>query len=358
MTQPGDATERAGRIDVDVHQGLPEAFWDRLGLPWSRMRPTRGVSWPASALGHTGYRTDVHTEEGVKHDTTPDDVVARLLDPYEIDVAILNGNAGALGINTHPNPHFALAFAQAYNDWLVDTWLPHDPRLRASMYVTPHDPAASVAEIERIGGHRGIVQVLMAASSPKLYGDRAFWPIYEAATSHDLPVAIHPTGGTTLAPTASGWPSTYLEAHTMIATRYLNHMVSLVCQGAFEEIPGMRFVFVEGGVTTFAPLLWRLEKNWKGVRAEVPWLTRSPREYLASNIRFSTQPIEEPSDRKLLLGLFRDLDAARTLMYASDWPHWDFDDADAALRPLDPELRQRVLFGTAADTYRLNDPTP
>lgn len=350
---PNQPTPPPTRIDVDVHQGIPPSFWQRLPLPWRAMSPTRGVSWPAAGLGHTGYRADVHTEEGEHHDRTPQDVVDRLLDPYGIDVAILTGNAGALGINVHPNPGYARAFAEAYNDWLLDTWLPYDRRLKGSMLIAPQDVPASVAEIERVGDHPDIVQVLMSATSPRLYGDRFYWPIYQAAAERGLPVAIHPTGGTTYPPTASGWPTTYLEAHTMIATLYLNHMVSLLCQGVFEEIPELIFVFVEGGVTTFAPMLWRLEKTWKGVRAEVPWLTRSPREYLATNLRFSTQPIEEPSDRKLLEALFRDLQGERTLMYASDWPHWDFDDPEAALRPLSAEMRARVLAGTARQTYGL-----
>ena len=318
------------------------------------MRAPQGPSWPAAAFGHTGYRTDVHTPQGERHDLEPRDVVERLLEPYGIDVAILTGNAGALGINTHPNPHFALAFAQAYNDWLIDTWLTHDPRLMGSMVVAPDDAAGSVREIERVAGHPSVVQVIMAASAPRLYGDRNYWPIYEAAARRHLPVAVHPTGGTTLPPTASGWPTTYLAAHSVIATVYLNHMVSLVCSGVFEEFPDLSFVFVEGGVVGFAPMLWRLEKNWKGVRAEVPWMTRSPREYLDGNLRFSTQPIEEPTDHELLRRLFADLRGEKSILYASDWPHWDFDDPEAALRPLPEPMRSRILGWNAIELYGLD----
>ena len=339
------------RIDVDVHQGLPASFWERLPRPWRGMRAPGGIAWPAASLGHTGYRTDVHTAAGDHFDTEPRFVVERLLDPYRIDRAILTGNAGALGIGTHPNARFALAFAQAYNDWLAEVWLPHDPRLKGSMLIAPLDVPGSVAEIERVGDHPDVVQVLMPASAPRLYGDPSFWPIYAAAAAKGLPVAIHPTGGSVTPPTSAGWPSTYLESHTMIATTYLNHMISLVAQGAFEEIPRFRFVFVEGGVATFAPMLWRMEKNWKAVRAEVPWMTRSPREYLLEHLRFSTQPIDEPGDVELLRRIFTDLRAERSLLFASDWPHWDFDDPEAALRPLAPDLRERVLWGNALDTY-------
>jgi predicted TIM-barrel fold metal-dependent hydrolase len=344
------------RIDADVHQGVDPAFWQRVAQPWRSMRPGSAVAWPASALGHTGYRSDVHTVDGQFHDRTAQDVIDRLVEPYGVDFAILTGNAGLLGVAAHPNPHFGINFAQAYNDWLIEEWLSHDSRLKGSMMVSQRDVGAAVREVERVGPHPDIVQVLLPANSDKLYGDRAFWPLYEAATALGLPVAIHPSGFTLNPPTSMGWPTTYLEAHTMIATGYLDHMISLACQGAFEEVPGFRFVFVEGGVSTFAPMLWRLEKNWKAVRAEVPWMTASPREYLEDNFRFTTQPIDEPEDPELLRRIFADLRADRSVLFASDWPHWDFDDPEAALRPLSKELRARILGENAATLYGLVKP--
>lgn len=341
------------RVDADVHQGVADSFWQRLPEPWHSMRPVSPVSWPAASLGHTGYRSDVHTEDGELFDRTPADVSARLLDAYAVDVAILTGNAGLLGAAAHPNSAYGVNFAQAYNDWLLEEWLAHDARFRGSLMIAPLDVAASVREIERVGRQPGMVQVIMPSSSTRLFGDRHFWPIYEAAAALGLPVAIHPTGGTHLPPSAAGWPTTYLEAHTMIATEYLNHMISLASQGVFEQVPQFRFVFVEGGVATFAPMLWRLEKNWKAVRAEVPWLTRSPREYLEENFRFTTQPVEEPEDPELLRRIFRDLRGDRSILFASDWPHWDFDDPEVALRPLPPEMLQRIMGENAVELYGL-----
>jgi uncharacterized protein len=137
----------------------------------------------------------------------------------------------------------------------------------------------------------------------------------------------------------------------MIATTYLNHMIGLVAQGVLDAIPSFRFVFVEVGVAVFAPMPWRLEQSWRVVRAEVPWMRHSPREYLEDHLRVSTEPIDEPGDPRLLRLLFEDLRAERSLLYASDWPHWDFDDSEAALRPLAEPMRQRVLAGNALDLY-------
>jgi predicted TIM-barrel fold metal-dependent hydrolase len=67
--------------------------------------------------------------------------------------------------------------------------------------------------------------------------------------------------------------------------------------------------------------MWRLDKNYKGLRSSVPWLKRLPSEYIRSNCMFSTQPIEEPADPKDLLSIFDMVDAENILMFSSDYPH-------------------------------------
>ena len=43
--------------------------------------------------------------------------------------------------------------------------------------------------------------------------------------------------------------------------------------------------------------------------------------------------------------------AERTLMFSSDYPHWDFDDPRHALTALPKEIRQRVKVDNAVETY-------
>ena len=40
-------------------------------------------------------------------------------------------------------------------------------------------------------------------------------------------------------------------------------------------------------------------------------------------------------------------------MFASDYPHWDFDNPHAALPPLEAKLKQRIYYDTAAELYQL-----
>ena len=66
-----------------------------------------------------------------------------------------------------------------------------DPRLRASIVVPMQAPDLAVEEIERLAGDHRFVSVLVLAQGDKLLGKRHFWPVYQAAEKHKLPIAIH-----------------------------------------------------------------------------------------------------------------------------------------------------------------------
>src|SRR5206468_8056716 len=42
--------------------------------------------------------------------------------------------------------------------------------------------------------------------------------------------------------------------------------------------------------------LWRISKFWRGVRAEVPWVDRSPAEIVRDHVRLTITPFDAPDD--------------------------------------------------------------
>jgi predicted TIM-barrel fold metal-dependent hydrolase len=345
-------------IDTDVHQALP-GLHNYLPSHW-RDR------WAAAGLGAgTGYQNP----RGVlRRDTTPPNgggpasdpafLIDDHLDRYGIDYAILTGPF-VLPLGTDPD--YLNAIATAANVATAEEWLSTSRRFCGSIMINADDPPAAVSEIERWAEHPQFVQVMMAATTRQPCGQRRYHPIYAAAAAHGLPVALHPGAegaGGAAPPTPVGYPSRYLEWHTLLPLTAMAQVASLVCEGVFERFPTLRVVITEGGLSWLPHLSWRLDKNFKALRDTVPWLTRRPSDYIREHLRLTTQPIEEPDDPAQLEQILVMMDADRTVMFSSDYPHWDNDNPRLLFRRLDDSMRAAIMAGTAAELYGLSHPPP
>lgn len=280
------------------------------------------------------------------------------LDRHNIAGAVLSHEEGPV-ISTWGDTVYPQALAVAYNDWLVANWLARDARFLGSMLVATQDPVAAAREIERVGEHERVVQVLLPSGTRLPYGSPYYHPIYAAAERRGVQIAIH-TGtegsATSNPPTAVGWPSTYMEWHAAQAFNLAAHLTSLLTEGVFVAFPRLRFIFLDGGAAWLAPLLWRLDKNYKGLRVECPWLTELPSVAIPRHCRFGTHAIERGNDDGLLWRLLDEIDGEQTLLWASNYPRWDCEaPADCAfLTRAAQDARLRILGGNAAALYGLS----
>ncbi len=317
---------------------------------------------PRGAFPH-GHRPWFHPEGFARHDVNPveeDDnyliMKEKHLDKYNIDVAILTGDE-PIEASTLANPYYANALCKAYNDYMIDYWLPKDERFWGSIVVAPQDAHLAAAEIRRVGGHPRVVQVLVSHGAARPYGDPFYHPIYEACAEMGLPFAMHlgGQGGINSTPIGAG-PSTFFwETHAILPQTAMTHMASLIAHGVFEKWPGLKVVIIECGVAWVPSVLWRLDANYKALRKETPWLKRLPSEYFKSNIRMSTQPLEQPANIQHLWATLEAMDGENTLMFASDYPHWDYDDVNKLHVP--PAWREKIFGLNALDVYtRLRRP--
>jgi len=71
-------------------------------------------------------------------------------------------------------------------------------------------------------------------------------------------------------------------------------------------------------------MMFRLDSEYSMRRSEIPWLKKPPSEYIKS-FYFGSQPLERVPQERYLKYTFEMMDAERTLMFATDWPHSDFD---------------------------------
>src|SRR5581483_254713 len=163
------------------------------------------------------------------------------------------------------------------------------------------------------------------------YGSAEFDPLWEAASRHDLPVAIHSNVGLEPYATPVGLLQRYPEYNGVGHPLFLaQHLVSLIINGAFDRFPRLRMVLVEGGFSLYGPVISRLDRNWEKLGGPARHL---PSSYLKDHIRFSSQPVEEPDDFEDLVRMWAWADAEHLLMFSTDYPHWDFDDPSRAISP-------------------------
>jgi predicted TIM-barrel fold metal-dependent hydrolase len=253
-------------------------------------------------------------------------------------------------LSTLPDADYAAALAAASNDLLCERWLARDPRLLGAILVATQDPAAAAREIPRVGGRRGMVEALLADGAPMPYGKRYYDPIHQACAELELPVALH-TGDE--GPSPVGWGSCYIEHRQARPMGSMAHLASMVFEGLWERFPKLQVVFSEGGCLWLPTYLRRLDSDWRGLRHQTPWVKRPPGEYGFEHCRFTSRPIETVDRPQKLLTVFEWAQAERTLMFASDDPHWDLDSPVRA-RPAMPEgLRRRIMYETASELYRL-----
>jgi hypothetical protein len=168
-----------------------------------------------------------------------------------------------------------------------------------------------------------------------------------------LPLAVHlgGQGGVNANPTGCGPPTFFWETHALLCETGMGHLASTIAQGTFERWPGARMVLIECGVAWVPALLWRLDADYRALRKETPWMQRLPSEYAREHIRLSTQPLEQPRERAALWPALADIGAEDMLMFASDYPHWDFD-APSFVR-LPRGWHEPVMDGNARALYGL-----
>lgn len=361
-------------IDCDVHPNFAERWTSELAEYFSpewavRFKGSyRYAGKDASERSSVGYsmphnafyprrgapmREDLMGPGGAAPATDPAVAAAELLDAHDIDRAILLPQ-GVLGIGAFPNGLVACEIASAANAWMADRWLDADDRWRGTICVAVQDANRAAEEIDKWGADPRFVGVFMPLSN-RLMGDNTFYPIYEAATRHGLPIMLHPFGGEgiyTTSPSFAGGPPTFHIDHRVAFTHpYQVNLANLVATGAFERFPGLKVVFCEFGYAWLPDLMWRMDTFWKSGREDTPWIKVPPSEYILNHCRFTTQPFIEPPRRKYIAQILEMISADRTLLFSTDYPHWDSDEPDKILADIPAEMRSRILFENALETF-------
>ena len=252
------------------------------------------------------------------------------------------------------DPDYQAALCRAYNTWLSeDICGPSDSRVLGVGLLPVHDENATERELRR-ARELGLVGTMFPADGTHLLGHKRFDGLYAAAAELDFPVTIHASGSTN-APGAEVFPK-FIQAHS-VAHPYgiIRQFTSMMFEGVFDKFPTVRFAFLETGATWVPWWLDRLDEEYEH-RGEVdaPLVKSTPSAYVhqGGNIFFGCEANER------LLPHALDLIGGDTVMYASDYPHWDCDYPGSLHRmqtrtDLTDRQREGLLHGAATRFYRL-----
>jgi predicted TIM-barrel fold metal-dependent hydrolase len=380
MSAPTPTTE-IRRVDCDIHPILRTGLRDLAPYLTDDWRARFGMAKPPAPdqfgaareatieMPHSpfyfpspgAFRRDAVPPDGGPPGSDPAHVVAHHLEPNGIDRGLLLGQ-NMFGLGAFVQPGYATALASAFNDWLEATWLEADPRFRGTIIVAPQEPERAAAEVRRCAERSESWVAVMLPLKNALMGDATYHPIYAEAERQGIPINVHISGVEGVFPSSppmpGGVPATYFEVKSTYTTVYQANLASMVIRGVFESFPNLKLAMTECGIGWLPELLWRMDSNWKALREEAPWVRRPPSEYVFDHVRFTSQPFIEPPSQKQVRDFCEMIQVERTLMFASDYPHYDFDDPTRTLVQIPKEARRAVEAETALDFFgeRLRKP--
>ncbi len=280
----------------------------------------------------------------------------RWMDAMGVDYACLFPTP-MLFLGTHPQVEIEVAMARAYNSWLCETILEHEPRIISMLYLPFNDPEATYQIVKDFGHRKGVKGFMVTAPRYKPVHDNAYMKTYRLLEEMGLPISFH---------AAYNWNDQSLQlTNRFIGVHALGfmwfnmvHMTNWVVNGLPERFPKLKVMWIESGLTWAYSLMQRLDHSYKMRTSDCPSLKRKPSEYMRE-MYFSTQPMELPDDPTILEATFKMINAETQLVWSSDYPHWDFDLPGVIydLPFLNEQSKRNILGANAAKLFNL-DPQP
>jgi len=341
-------------VDSDVHLTIPPGQIARYVDDRYKRSVEKGYVFPSSVWDFSmGGKIDDERHfafNGLE-------AVQAFREEYHVEYPILNTFEP---LDKFPTD-LSVSLMRGFNDLLLDQYLDEDEDLYGLAGLTLRDPEAAAAEIERLGDEDQIVGAYIGNTSIMLPpGDPVYDVVYRAADDNNMTIAFHANAddfGRDFPMQNRGF-ETYLEVHSVTHLWYQTMAItSLVTQGVPVKFPDLNFVILEAGISWIPYVMMRLNREYSMRRGEAPLLEQLPEEYIRDSFYFASQPVGEPMDDAHLKKIV-EIIGVENLLFASDYPHWDFDNPDEVDRHLrrlfSAEERKQVLYENPSEAFNLS----
>ena len=319
-------------IDADTHVDETEDTWAFMRDGDDALRPTTAYPKNQDASNATmrywmidGKRQirfvrrdeETLTTEGARE---LKDVETRLLDMDRMGVDFQVMYPTLFLVEFTDKQQIELALRRSYNRWMAERWAESEGRLRWVMLPPTLTMDAALDEI-RFAKEHGACGVLKKGDREAgvWANDPYFFPLYEEAQKHDMPICFH---------TGSGVPD-FTPAREFTFSRFYRILLpvvhafqSLIVHGIPDQFPALRFGFIEATASWVPFVLYeirrRLEKNLErptSILRSTMEIEEMPEDILQRNRMYVSFQVDE--DLSYILHHTGD----ETLLDGSDYTH-------------------------------------
>jgi uncharacterized protein len=370
-TRQAESFEDYFLVDMDAHVTETQ-FWNeilacvdndvirQMGFG-QQLRPGQGATSllnvvPGMAYQHAYGRiphqaalAEPVEDKSVHHFTT---LARRSMDALGLDYQIVFPTP-MLTLGMHPQDDIEVAISAAYNRWLIERILPEDDRLKGLLYLPFNTPEACVELVQKYADHPSVIGFTLTSTRNKPVHHNSYMKLYSTIEEIGKPLAFH--AGFNWGDPSFLQLNRFISMHSISFVHWsLIHMTNWIINGLPERFPKLKLVWVESGLAWIPFLMQRLDHEYQMRSCEAPLLKRLPSDYMREMF-YTTQPMEK-TNLNLLKGTMEAFNAETQLLYASDWPHWDFDAPSSitTLPFLNEQAKRNILGLNAAKLFNLD----
>lgn len=331
--------------DPVVRENAREMVFHRSGTPPYGLNGDLAMRYQdvGGRIPHQAARGEHVDESEIKAAGGHRDLVLakRAYEAMGIDVQIVFPTP-MLFLGMHPQFDMEAVLGKAYNRWQVDNILTKDKRLKTMMFLPFNDPESALETIEEFGDAPGCVGFMVTSVRYKAVHHNHYMKVYRALEERGLPIGFH---------AGYYWQDPFMMQINRFGSMHalsfvwcnVVHMTNWIMNGLPERFPGLDVVWIESGLAWVPWLMQRLDHTYLMRSSEAPALKKMPSEYM-KEMYYTCQPMETDHSKALEL-TFEMINARTQLLYASDWPHYDFDTPSVIwdLPFLDEQAKRNIL---------------